>query len=434
MKLNGQLEPVPFEQAFQHVAQRLTAAGVNETLVMSSGSYSNETLYLLQRLARIALNTNALNTFDYYRRGTDFFPDKNDILPFAELFQSNKFYCIFPNAEKGCQGVSGEAPAVWSSKMPETLKAVFEILKRCPDTPRYWFNSTDTLCITDYYAFFRCVNYYMIRHHLEKGIYVEVLGKNYGIYKNALMEDDYDALLKKNNLQHADIQSFVDDLITVHAPAFLVWERWLTASAYHELENMCMLLDIQSKPAAGFLTIKGELNSQGLYDMGLFPHIAPGGHHMDEEARHKMEAVFQAAVCTESVDVASVIDGPGFRNVILWNALGSDIAEDILHNVRKAEFSLLHTSYLPGNAELYDVILPANLPEEVSGSYTDTAKVPHNYESEIDNPLEYNNIGQLFGLAKAFGIQFPSDKDEAFLEFISFMEAGCHSAERHYFK
>ena len=155
---------------------------------------------------------------------------------------------------------------------------------------------------------------------------------------------------------------------------------------------------------------------------------------MDEEARHKMEAVFQAAVCTESVDVASVIDGPGFRNVILWNALGSDIAEDILHNVRKAEFSLLHTSYLPDNAELYDVILPANLPEEVSGSYTDTAKVPHNYESEIDNPLEYNNIGQLFGLAKAFGIQFPSDKDEAFLEFISFMEAGCHSAERHYFK
>ncbi|MBR4637659.1 MAG: molybdopterin-dependent oxidoreductase [Bacteroidales bacterium] len=417
IRINGKLTEASFEEAFQHICQKLQKPEVNSTLAMSSGSYSNETLYLLQRLARTVLNTNALDAFDYYRRGTDFFADKNDILPFAEMFSSDKFYCMFPDVETS-----------------ETLKAVFEILKHCPDTPRYWFNTPDTLNITDYYAFFRSVNFYLIHHHLEKGIYVEALGKNYGPYKQALMADDYEALLRKNDLQDSDIKLFVEDLLTVPAPAFIVWERWLTEKAYHELENLCMLLDVQSKPAAGFITIKSELNSQGLFDMGMFPHIAPGGHTMDDSMRQKMEAVLGTAVCATPVDVADTLDCGGFRNVLIWNALNVELPKDVVNQLDKAEFSVLHSAYMPDNADLYSVILPANLPEELSGTYTDTAKVPHDFVSDVNNPLEYNNLQQLAELAERFGHTFPNNKDEIFLEYISFMEAGCHSAERHFFR
>ena len=417
IRINGKLTEASFEETFQYICQKLQKPEVNSTLAMSSGSYSNETLYLLQRLARTVLNTNALDAFDYYRRGTDFFADKNDILPFAEMFSSDKFYCMFPDVETS-----------------ETLKAVFEILKHCPDTPRYWFNTPDTLNITDYYAFFRSVNFYLIHHHLEKGIYVEALGKNYGPYKQALMADDYEALLRKNDLQDSDIKLFVEDLLTVPAPAFIVWERWLTEKAYHELENLCMLLDVQSKPAAGFITIKGELNSQGLFDMGMFPHIAPGGHTIDDSMRQKMEAVLGTAVCATPVDVAATLDCGGFRNVLIWNALNVELPKDVVNQLDKAEFSVLHSAYMPDNADLYSVILPANLPEELSGTYTDTAKVPHDFVSDVKNPLEYNNLQQLAELAERFGHTFPNNKDEIFLEYISFMEAGCHSAERHFFR
>ena len=415
---NGQLVEVPFAEAFAFVAQKLRTAKTNETLVMTSGSYSNETLYLLQRFARTVLDTNALGSFDYYRRGTGFFADKNDILPFAEMFLSDKFYCMFPD------GV----------ETPETLKAVIEILNRCPDTPKYGFNTPDTLNITDYYAFFRSVNFCLIKHHLEKGIYVDVLGKNYGEYKEALMADDYNALLRKNRLQESDIQQFVEDVISVPAPAFIVWERWLTEKAYHELENLCMLLDVQSKPATGFLTIKGELNSQGLFDMGLFPHVAPGGHTLDDAMRQKMEAVLGTNVCAAPVDVSATLDRAAFRNVLLWNVLGTELPQDIANQVTKADFALLQTAYLPENADVFDVILPANLPEEVSGTYTDTAKVPHNFVTEAENILDYNNLQQIAKIAESFGFTFPDNKDEVFLEYISFMEAGCHSSERHFFR
>jgi predicted molibdopterin-dependent oxidoreductase YjgC len=418
IKRGGNLVEVPFEEAFQYIGQRLQKKQENGTLVMSSGSYSNETLYLLQRLARTALNTNALNAFDYYRRGTDFFADKNDILPFAELFQSDKFYCLFNK----------------TMEIPDTLKAVFEILERCPNTPQYWFNTADTLQITDFHAFFRSVNYYLIQHHLEKGIYVDVLGKNYGEYKQALKAEDYAALLLKNSLQDVDIQQFVDDMLSITSPAFIVWEAWLTEAAYHELENLCMLIDVQSKPATGFLTIKREINTQGLFDMGIFPHIAPGGHKMNAEMQQKMENVLQTSVCVEPVDVAATLDINGFSNVLLWNANLLDMPQDIVNQLEKANFSLLHTAYFPENADLYDVILPADLPEELSGTYTDTAKVPHQYVSDSGSCLEYNNLQQISHIASHFGFHFPDTTDEVFLEYISFMEAGCHSSERHFFK
>ena len=426
IKKNGRLEENSFEEAFQYVGQKLQNPESNSTLVMSSGSYSNETLYLLQRLARTALNTNALGSFDYYRRGTDFFADKNDILPFAEMFSSDKFYCVFDSIV--------ETFPETSLQPPETLKAVLEVLKHCPDTPRYWFNKPDTLNVTDYYAFFRSVNFYLIQHHLEKGIYVDVLGKNYGDYKQSLMADDYEELLHKNNLQDADIQLFVEDLITIQAPAFIVWERWLTEAAYHELENMCMLLDVQSKPAAGFLTIKGELNSQGLFDMGMFSHIAPGGHKITAKQQEKMAVEWQLPVCAVPIDVAATLDRCGFRNVLLWNVLNVELPQDIVDQVDNADFAMLQTACFPENANIYDVILPANLPEEISGTYTDTAKVPHNFITESDNILEYNNLQQIVKIAELLGHPFPSNKDDIFLEYISFMEAGCHSSERHFFK
>ena len=195
-----------------------------------------------------------------------------------------------------------------------------------------------------------------------------------------------------------------------------------------------MLLDVQSKPASGFLTIKSELNSQGLFDMGFFPNIAPGGHKMAAQRQEKMVSLWQTNVCTEPVDVVATIDGSGFRNVLIWNAFNANVSQDIVNQIGNAGFAMLQTAYLPANANMYDVILPANLPEEISGTYTDTAKVPHNFITEADNVLEYNNLQQIVKIAELLGHPFPSNKDDIFLEYISFMEAGCHSSERHFFK
>ena len=92
VRQKGRYVSVTFDEAFHLVAERLGPMPENDCLVMTSGDYSNEELYLMQRLARAGLHTNALGSFDYYRRGTSFFIDKNDIVPFAELFSSSFFF------------------------------------------------------------------------------------------------------------------------------------------------------------------------------------------------------------------------------------------------------------------------------------------------------------------------------------------------------
>lgn len=410
---NNSYRETSFEEAFLLIYEKLKNATENATLVMSSGDYSNEFLYNLQKLSRIAFNSNALSAFDYYGKGTDFFADKNDILPFAELFQSDCFYCAF---DKNSQ--------------QETLKSVLEILNRCPNTPEFWFNDPDFISVNDFYLFFRCINLYILKNNLEKGIYVNGLGKNYSQYKTDLLTEDIDEYLLKLNLNITDIQHFTDCLLKYKTPAFLIWEPLLSQKAYHELENLCMLIEIQSKPAAGFLCIKPDINSQGLYDMGVFSHISPGGLPL-QSAKSSMESVFDSNFCSTEIDVLDNISS--FKSVLFWNPLLKNIPQDILSQVEKSDFSVLHSAYYPHYNQKFNLVLPANLPEEISGVYTDSAKIPHNYSCD-ENKLKYNNLQQLSQIAKLFGLELSDNNDDIFLEYISFMQRGCNSAQRHFFK
>ncbi len=417
INIDGNLNETSFDEAFSFLHENLKDCKVNETLVMCSGNYSNEVLYMLQKLSRTALNTNALSAFDYYRRGTVFFADKNDIVPFAEFYQANQFFCIFDRD-------SSEG----------TLQDVKNVLSHCESAPKYWFNDGNNLKMSDYYSFFRALNLYIIQNNLQKGIYVEGLGKNYEQYKSGILKEDLQNLLDKNNLQESDIQEFTKLLMSKSHPVFIIWERLLTAEAYQEVENLCMLTEIQSKPSAGFITIKGEVNSQGLFDMGCFSHVAPGGESVNGTTSRKMEEIYGTAVCAEPVNVAADLQECRFKNVLLWNAANSELDNEILNQVKKSEFCVLHTAFLPENATDYSVILPANLPDELSGTYTDTSKVPHDFEAQNTNKLEYNNLEQISILAKTFNLDFSSDKTDIFLEYITFMTAGCNSERRHFFR
>lgn len=412
---NNSYRETSFEEAFFLIYEKLKNANENESLLMSSGDYSNEFLYNLQKLSRIAFNTNALSAFDYYNKGTDFFADKNDILPFAELFQSDCFFCAF---DKNSQ--------------QDTLKSIFEILNRCPNTPKFWFNDHNFISVSDFYLFFRCINLYILKNNLEKGIYVNGLGKNYSQYKTSLLTENLDDYLQKLNLNNTDIQRFTDYLLNYKAPAFLIWELLLSQKAYHELENLCMLIEIQSKPAAGFLCIKPDINSQGLYDMGFFSHISPGGLPL-QSAKSSIESVFNSQFCSTEIDILDKISNSNFKNMLLWNASLKDISQDILSQVEKSDFSVLHSAYYPHYNQKFNIVLPANLPEEISGVYTDSAKIPHNYTCD-ENKLKYNNLQQLSQIAKLFGLELSDNNEEIFLEYISFMPRGCNSAQRHFFK
>ncbi len=409
---------IDFDQAFKTVAAQTPEA--NRALFLASGDYSNEELYLLQRLARAGYNTNAVASFDYYRRGTAFCWDKNDIVPLAELCGSDTFFILLNPA--------ADTPA---------QEPLLNILNSCPETPRYNFNTPETLNIKDFGAFFRCVNRYLIENDLAKGIYVEGLGKNYDQYKDRLLADNLDLLLGVNGLHKNDIQAFADRLRRFKAPAFLFWERYLDERGVIELENLCMLLDIQAKPAAGFLCIKAEPNSQGLFDMGIAPHLCVGGVPFAETNTALMETLYGKPAQTAAVDVPARLDAKDFDACLLFNAGGGDIPEDVTAAVRHSRFSVLQTAFIDDTATqqpLFDLLLPASLPSEVEGTFTDSGRVPHRNRATENCPLPFTTTQMLARISRGCGLPALEDTNDIFLEYISFFQGGCRSKNRHFFR
>lgn len=417
LKVGNAYQTISFEQAFGLIAEKCHPDFSNETLVMANGDYSNEELYLIQKLARAGFKTNALGSFDYYRRGTSFFIDKNDIVPFAELFSSTMFFCILDeNADT------------------HSARLIHNILDHCTNTPKYVFNTPGNLQIRNYGAFFRSLNQYLIQNNLAKGIYINGLGKQYDTYREKILAEDPQSLLAANGLQMEDIQTFIETILHTEAPVFIAWERLMDERAVIELENLCMLLDIQAKPSTGFLCVKAELNSQGLFDMGLFPEICVGGLPFDNDNRQLMKELYQTDVQTQPLDLGLLLEQKAFRQCCIFNATGSSIPSEITEQIQKADFSMLHTAFWDETMNDFDLLLPAALPEESTGTYTDTTRTPHNNKPETNCPLTLSNLQQLAQIIQRFGLSTPDDASNVFLEYISFFKGGCRSKYRHFFR
>ena len=412
-----QYQPISWEEACQHIAKHNQIAGEHKTLVITSGNYSNEELYLIQRLARTGLQTNALGSFDYYKRGTSFFIDKNDIVPFAELFGAGKFYTLLdPKANALSQ------------------KTALEIMDACPNTPRYEFNTQDTLQIRDFGSFFRSINHYLIRNNLAKGIYVQGLGKQYDQYKEQILSEDLSEVLAANNLTENDIKTFAEELLHTEAPVFVIWEPFLDERGIIELENMCMLLDIQAKPSSGFLSLKAELNSQGLFDMGIFPEICVGGEPFDEENRKLMCELYGQPAHTDSVDLPARIAARDFDQCYLFNATGAEMPAEIMETAQQCSWRVLQTAFWEESNASFDLLLPASLPQECDGTFTDSARAAHNSKADSECPLACDNLQLFSKISEAFGLPKLDNATDVFMEYISFFHGGCRSQLRHFFR
>jgi len=417
LKSNEGYQQIPFQEALQLIDRKMSLCAPNRTLMMVSGDYSNEELYLLQRLARAGFRTNALGSFDYYRRGTSFFIDKNDIVPFAELFGSDLLlHVLDDNADT------------------ESAKTIRTVIDHCESARKYGFNEEGNLKVNDYGAFFRALSWYMIHNDLAKGIYVDGLGKDYDAYKAAILQQDIDSLLKPNGLTLQEVANMVEMLRSAEAPVFVLWEKLLDERGIIEVENLCMLLDIQAKPSSGFLSVKADLNSQGLFDMGIFPQVCVGGLPFTPECVQLMRELYGKEVVMDSLNLVDLLQQNAFANCFVWNVTGKSIPEEVMDAVRNAMFSVLQTAEWDGEMSDFDLMLPASLPVENEGSYTDSARIPHNCKPQESCPLEFNNLQMISALSERFGLAPFTSASEVFMEYISFLKGGCRSKYRHFFR
>lgn len=416
-KNNGTFSPISFDEAYQIIFQQIKSAKAEENAVFASGKLSNEELYLLQKFARIGIKTNALASFEYLERQGAFCFDKNDIVPLVELSGATRCFAIGYNKENSNPQLQ-LVTAITTANLIST----------------YYFDEETQ--ISDYHAFFQAVNYYIVTHEKYRGIFIEGLAKNIPEYLNSLKSYNWPTLLEKSHTTEDFVAQFVEDLLKEESPVILYYEPKISVDTIKELNNLSLLIGIQAQASSGLLGIKENLNTQGLFDMGFFPHLNVGGDKFDKENLEIAAQIYGSEPAHYEVDVLQNMKDDKFKNYIIFQDFPAIEFEnkELIYNRLEKSFVVMQTDEMNEFAELADIILPASQPQEGEGTYTDCTRMAFKINQSEDCPIEKNNFKLFSELCSLFDIPQPENVVDSFLEYVSFFKGGCRSGQRHYFK
>ena len=290
--------------------------------------------------------------------------------------------------------------------------------------------------IQDFCAFFKTVNLYIVRNKLMRGIFVERLAKNLDSYLSSLLPYDLAVLMQQANTEEDKIKAFVHKFLNAPCPIIIYYEPNTSVETIKELNNLALLTGIQAQQSSGLLGIKENINSQGLFDMGIFPHLNVGGDAFDDDNLKIAKQIYGCEPAHEPVDVQQQLIEGHFKTCVIFqeDPLATYSNKQLIKNVLERSFVVLQTNELNETAALADIILPASLPEESEGTYTDSTRMAFTLKKEKDCPVKLTNFEQIAELGRLFGLEKSVNTPDVFLEYVSFFKAGCRSGQRHFFK
>jgi len=189
--------------------------------------------------------------------------------------------------------------------------------------------------------------------------------------------------------------------------------------------DLLLVMGQGREPGGDIFFLRSGANSQGLVDMGVRPGRLPGDRAMsDQQARSKCEEVWQATL-------AGIASGRGVREIVA-DADGGDLAclmvfgadpvlelageEATRKALEKIGFLVVYDSFLTETAKMAHVVLPACLPSETDGSFTNGEGLVQRLQAAVAPPGEsLADWEAMQRLAKALGADW-SYRDSAEIE------------------
>jgi formate dehydrogenase major subunit len=259
------LKPISIEEAIKLITSHLSPL----TSIFVSPQLTNESMYMIQKLARTCLDTNAIGSSyfveTWHAASLPYNVNKNDNLPIGELHGAKRIYIVGTDLAKEHPVIShlvqnarveNHTPVTWITTEPSTS------LKHRVD---------EVLPIHDEHAFVTAVNYYILKNSLENGIFVNGLAQFFNEYKKHLLSLNYNDLLQSANISNEMVVQFVNEILETPECVFIFSEKSGNAKTFCELKNLMLLTEKQGKTFCGLMLLKPDCNSQGLYDMGIHP-------------------------------------------------------------------------------------------------------------------------------------------------------------------
>ncbi|MEI7594613.1 MAG: FAD-dependent oxidoreductase [Bacteroidota bacterium] len=371
-KINGKFEEISFEKAYEIIGTKVKASKADENAFFAGARLTNEEIYLIKKFAKEAVNTDNISSFHYIGRG-DYSKNSFKNAEFSELYAASKVYLLGSEINKDNAVLGFE---INNARVTNGVQV--ELITNKADSAMK--KKVDAITKVDsYYYFVKAVNHFLLSKGLQNSLFIGKT-KKFEEYKATLLKENFADLCKKSGVSACIIEKFAENYYNFMNAIIVFSEKELSANTCAELHNLAMITGKLGKIANGLISLKEKNNSQGLIDLGI----------------------------TDNHKVFDLLKGNKFKNIFIFDEdpIGTSTENNRSEVIAwfKDSFVVVQDYFKTETAEVADLILPASMPFEIGGTFTNTQKMIQSFENS-SSKLKQTSLLQLSNIISLIGVK-----------------------------
>ncbi|MGM0650602.1 MAG: molybdopterin-dependent oxidoreductase [Bacteroidota bacterium] len=381
IRKNGKLTECSFDEAFDLIKDK---AGQKATsAVFAGGRLTNEEIWSLKQFANKAIKADYTGSFHLMHLDEGNINASEMNVPFDQIEEAQKIFLMHPRVNMD------DATLGFMINEARTKHGTEIILITDRNNTKLENKCDRVIHIDSYYSLLKAMNHRLISKGEQNQLFVKDHCLGFDEYKAALTKENMDDLINKSGTDEQTIIKLLNEFNMTHHAVLIVSERYLDNHAVAEARNLCLITGKLGKTASGLISVKEKNNTQGIIDFNFANGETKKLHNAFYEKSLKNVYVFGEDPVGTAFDKSSVID-----------------------TLKSAGLLVVQDYFITETAELADVVLPASLPFETGGSFTNTQKMIQTFPAEMQLKPEFSNTEQYARLMEMFNQKIPGNTDE----------------------
>ena len=377
LNVNGKFKEISFDEALAIISNNISSESHDKTAVFAGARLSNEEIFLTKKLAIEAVKTNYYGSFHYLGRG-EYTYNSSMNTPFDQIKGAEKIFLLGTetNRENAVAGFM-----IYNERFLKNIP-LHQVTTHTHSSMGKKVNSS--VLVKSYYHFIKAANHYLISEGKQNSIFIGQV-KGFEEYKKSLLAEKFEELVKKSGCTAANIKTFADDYNETANSILVFSEKEISANASLEIRNFAMITGKLGKTSMGIISLKEKNNSEGILNLNMSGN---------------------------SQDLLSALESKKIKNFFIFGEDPIGCATDnkkVKDWFSKADFVMVQDYFMTETAKQATLILPASLPFETGGSFTNTQKNIQTFDRFGNNPIEKCNVCQLRNILKTSGIKVSDD-------------------------
>ena len=431
LKENGRFKPITFEEAYTLIAAKIRSVEADNNAFFGGARLTNEELYLIQKLARAGAKTNNVSSFHYMGRGEGYFHNSVGNTSFDQMQSASKIYIMGDEFHHDHPAVNH---LIFNAKHKVNVEIVHLTTSK---NSKFSIKADRVIRYKDYFYFVQAVNHYLITNNLKNAMFINDRTDGYETFAKELVLHDFEQLLHWAGTDEATVAAFAAEYNDEMNAVLLFSEKEVSANASVAVHQLAMITGKLGKTANGIIALKEKNNAHGIFDMGVCHKIGVGAVPVLEETlQEKMMKIWSVDDLPFTLNsVYKHFTSGRISNAFIFgeDPIGCAINPiEVKHWFERVQFVMVQDFTMTETAQRADLVMPASMPWEVGGSYTNTLHHIQQIDKQIESPIQHTGFDQLVNLLKTFDVKNPETPGQTLLEAFSLLPKQDSQATYHF--